>query len=1513
MSRNALAQLHPAFATALLVAGACQPARQQATRPSPEAVQQATRALSSSLPTLGFNVRTVLGQADGNQAATNRVVPSAAFAVAGVHVRRSSPGDVKIYVVDAGNNRVLAFDGYKAQGTDADRILGQPSGTDRMAPNGEVAIRRAPTASTLAFFQQPILSPTEEAIGIHIDTDSQGNLYVPDAGNNRVLKYNNPFTDSSPGVADDVWGQPGFTTLDLGVGPSQMNLAHKFWVKTVGLDVDDGDNLWVCDPVNHRVMRFRNVGGTIEKNASLCLGQADCNSNAAGGLFSMPVSVQVAPGGTPVWVLEGAMGSVIEGAGKVIKFDRNGGGAYVQDSSWLTPVTLNNPRAMTLDGNYLWIADTRNSRYYKLDTRRPNPEPPRMFDSLAPGGEVTVFPGGVQHIRLAVGLGSFGFDGDDVVFGWNIRGARLGSEHHFPGVVRMSKLLPGTAPEVPVRSLHVQHGENQVDTSALSSLHGMTLAGNQLFTSDDEIVKVYDDFEGKNGLVAPDFTIGTLSNGRRQQLSAGGGLLFVSAGPVVTAFALPITADNQLPVKTLTSGVDIKWANDATTAVLFDTPGLGTGLAYDAVEDVLWLGDNVRRRVLRVKNPTSSSPVVDLVLGQVNKTNGAANAGLLQGATSKAVFDAVFSLALDNFGNLYVVDGQFEGTNGNERVVRFDAAKLVPPANNAIFFNPLLDADAVFARRTWQLLRGSSVPREEHWPNHPVSVAFDRDNHMYLMADGYGDLDRGQLTTIGDASYERVFFFERPHLGVDAILPDKVIKAPFGQAAFGAFVAGAPDRFFVQDHSWTRVVQLEIQGVPSTLSPFVQDPGADGLLAIEAEHHTGRKLQGGKDWIPSAQVGFSGEGALQAMPDTGANVTAAITTSSPRLDFKVKFVKTGTHYLWLRGLGPNGNGDLVHAGLDNAVPTTADSIGPFPGAWTWKGTDGGGARVTFDVPTTGEHTVSLWMQKDGLAVDRLLITSSAGYIPDGNEVESPRPPVLTTTQVVSPEADTYVRDGGFAGTSYGTSATLEHKSSTAAGNHRRTFVRFPIGGVGSTVSSAKLWLHGGSVTSAKLVGVYAIGSTTWSEAMTWNTPPPPIGAKLGASQSVGLTPDYVSWDVTSYLQAQKTAGATAVSFELKQDTANNDGATTFSAREAALNRPQLVVSVVTGGDQPPTVATPAAAAPDPVPGTASALSVLGADDNGEAALTYTWSGPAGVSFSPNGTNAAKNTTATFTAAGPHALSAVIRDAGGQTASSPVTVNVTQTLTSITVAPASTGVPVNGSQAFTATGRDQFGAALATQPSFAWSVNGGGTMTGSTFNAGGTPGGPFTVTAQSGSTTGTAQVAVTPGGPVTLAPEADTYVRDGGSAGMSFGTSVTLEQKNSTAAGNIRRTFVRFPIAGVGGTISLARLRLHGSSVATAKLVGVFAVASVTWNETTLTWNTPPPAIGPKQGSSQSVGLTAGYVEWDVTSYVQQQKSAGATAVSFEVKQDTPNNETPTTFSSREAAGNRPQLVVTATP
>jgi hypothetical protein len=160
--------------------------------------------------------------------------------------------------------------------------------------------------------------------------------------------------------------------------------------------------------------------------------------------------------------------------------------------------------------------------------------------------------------------------------------------------------------------------------------------------------------------------------------------------------------------------------------------------------------------------------------------------------------------------------------------------------------------------------------------------------------------------------------------------------------------------------------------------------------------------------------------------------------------------------------------------------------------------------------------------------------------------------------------------------------------------------------------------------------------------------------------------------------------------------------------------------------------------------------------------------------------------------------------------------------------------------------------------------------------------------------------------ITINPQADAHVREG-QAGTNFGGETSMEVKNSTAAGNNRNAFARFSLTGVGSNVISAKVRLFGSSETSAKVVSVFAVADITWSEGNIDWDNQP-AIGAKQGSGVNIALTARYVEFDVTAYVRAQKGAGATAVSFALRQDNGNNETPTSFDSKEGT-NKPELVV----
>lgn len=173
----------------------------------------------------------------------------------------------------------------------------------------------------------------------------------------------------------------------------------------------------------------------------------------------------------------------------------------------------------------------------------------------------------------------------------------------------------------------------------------------------------------------------------------------------------------------------------------------------------------------------------------------------------------------------------------------------------------------------------------------------------------------------------------------------------------------------------------------------------------------------------------------------------------------------------------------------------------------------------------------------------------------------------------------------------------------------------------------------------------------------------------------------------------------------------------------------------------------------------TALSVTATDDGGEPALKYTWSktsGPAAaVTFSVNGTNAAKNCTATFQAAGDYTLAVTVQDVPGLSVASSVNVRVVQTAGSLTLNPPAATLAVNATQAFTATLLDQFSQSMAGVIN--WSASGGGGINSSGLFTATTAGGPFVVTAASGAFSDTSGVTVTrASATVSLADLSQTY-------------------------------------------------------------------------------------------------------------------------------------------------------------
>jgi hypothetical protein len=97
----------------------------------------------------------------------------------------------------------------------------------------------------------------------------QGNLYIADTANNRVLEYDHTLTNGRQD-ASTVYGQErSFATVEE--NPNGVS-ASTFW-HPLGLALDPMGQLWVTDFYNMRILNFPAPGRSGETTATRVLGQ----------------------------------------------------------------------------------------------------------------------------------------------------------------------------------------------------------------------------------------------------------------------------------------------------------------------------------------------------------------------------------------------------------------------------------------------------------------------------------------------------------------------------------------------------------------------------------------------------------------------------------------------------------------------------------------------------------------------------------------------------------------------------------------------------------------------------------------------------------------------------------------------------------------------------------------------------------------------------------------------------------------------------------------------------------------------------------------------------------------------------------------------------------------------------------------------------------------------------------------------------------------------------------------
>ncbi len=179
---------------------------------------------------------------------------------------------------------------------------------------------------------------------------------------------------------------------------------------------------------------------------------------------------------------------------------------------------------------------------------------------------------------------------------------------------------------------------------------------------------------------------------------------------------------------------------------------------------------------------------------------------------------------------------------------------------------------------------------------------------------------------------------------------------------------------------------MSLNWQPPVTGTFMQDSSTQGIVSIEAENYNSKATgTSATQWqFINSPTGYSGNGAMSALPNTGVNNDTGYDTASPVMNYMIGFVKTGTHYVWIRGGGDSGSDDSVHFGIDSTPVSTGHrfDINEEIGNWGWSNM-ANGATATFNISATGTYTFNLWMREDGARVDKIVITTDSGYVPSG--------------------------------------------------------------------------------------------------------------------------------------------------------------------------------------------------------------------------------------------------------------------------------------------------------------------------------------------------------------------------------------------------------------------------------------------------------------------------------------------------------------------------------------------------
>lgn len=641
-----------------------------------------------------------VGRRDFGEISAREVVPFKVQRPGGVIVDRSvSPG--RLYVWDSGNNRILGIDlgaCYAASPPcSANIVIGQPSANDFGSCNQDASFanypnRKPASANTLCGVSEMTHTVLEDKTltGMYIDTE--GNLYVADMYNHRVLKYIKPFETDT--VADEVWGQPDFSGNGCNIGGS---INHLFPIPPPtasslcffanpsgggGVSLGNEGNLWVADGGNNRVLRFskNSSTGIIAKTADIVLGQPDFTT---GGNYSNGDSINRMSNPTS------------------LTFDPQGN-LYVSDLGnnrilvFEPPFTNGMPASRTFGSSFSGIINVQND---------PENRGIWTLDNGASVARLLDYDGTLKTMLPAVGAPggvSVGIDKDD-----NVIIATYSQED----VVVFQKNQDQSY-SVKQRLFSPPPGANLASGRRLDpvGLGGVGVFGSQLIVSDGRLLFWNDYLSVSNGAspsgyiadqnfpkaADPPFII--LKVDSIGHVWVGRSIMNNISKTKIEVYQAPLTSSST-PIKVIQGEIPVLGQTEKLRNLeVF-------GLAPSPDSKYLWVGDPTNNRVFRIRDPLVD-PKVDIILGQIRVVNNETiqdglpgsdkdpsrynlcNRGEIQNGVNPSLDMLCLpgAISLDRLGNLFISDHTIE-IAGNFRLLMFKK-ELFPEELTSVLFAP---------------------------------------------------------------------------------------------------------------------------------------------------------------------------------------------------------------------------------------------------------------------------------------------------------------------------------------------------------------------------------------------------------------------------------------------------------------------------------------------------------------------------------------------------------------------------------------------------------------------------------------------------------------------------------------------------------------------------------------------------------------------------------------------------------------------------------------------------------